>query len=446
MRWLFLFALMGFTFSAFSNQSQLVEGKGSFLSVEDDSVSFVKGQLLRNAFDEIIKRDLTATGLDQQLFYDRYNQKFDEYFLPTEAKLREKYKIRADDNGLANAEFQKELRSTRLTLRAKFGNLESAISSYSVIEYGSSPEIPSNKFMTVSAKVDRKQLGAIYSKFTRDVSGRLITAIYLDASFALDDMNWKDVGVILEEDFTTVVKEHWHKILAEKLAPLITNFVIVNPTQRERIKKLISGGPFTYDSIASTEFGEFKDVALLKLQIRMKKISDEPLLDIRTFQIDGGFILQDLLTRKVLAEYDFNTDKHRIVFKNDHDLSSNLATAIYQKPLEELLALKNRLPHFKINDSKSSLIVRSVRSIKDVIDISRRLSMNGSSLDLTATIKRIEGSIAYLDLDYTGKRDALISVLKTLDDGPLPSGNGIKLSEESIFDIEIKQMEKMEAP
>ena len=58
----------GLTYGADS----FLRGKGRFLSVEGDALSFIKKQLLYKAFRNVIDKKLKLHGLDNKLFWQNF--------------------------------------------------------------------------------------------------------------------------------------------------------------------------------------------------------------------------------------------------------------------------------------------------------------------------------------------------------------------------------------
>ena len=149
-----------FCFSVAAASLSHVEGEGRFYSNDGDSIAFVKKQLLYQAYRDIFSKELQAMNLDHELFWKKYDGKFEEYFNPIHEGLKTKYKISKNYKG-NNPSFEVALRRKRLVLKSKFGRLNRAIRSYSEKKMSRSTQMPNSRYINVTAKVSRKVLNNI---------------------------------------------------------------------------------------------------------------------------------------------------------------------------------------------------------------------------------------------------------------------------------------------
>ena len=80
-----------------SSITGFIRGDGRFYAMEDDSLAFVKKQLLFNAFKDIISKELKNEGLSPNVFWEKFEEKFDESFEPVQESLTLKYGIEEED-------------------------------------------------------------------------------------------------------------------------------------------------------------------------------------------------------------------------------------------------------------------------------------------------------------------------------------------------------------
>jgi len=109
-----------------------VTGLGTFVTKEEDSIRFVKKQLLYNAIKDIYSKTFEQVGLNKGLFWARYNEKFDYYFERIKKKLLKKYKVKniSELTDKSRVDYLTALRLKKHTAMARFGNLNSALVSY----------------------------------------------------------------------------------------------------------------------------------------------------------------------------------------------------------------------------------------------------------------------------------------------------------------------------
>ena len=150
-----LLTLAGLLWSSLALANDYIEGEGRFYAGDDDSLAFVKSQLISNAFQDVISKELASMGLDANLFWNKWNARFDSYFTPVQEQLREKYKLDEQGNGAQKNDYQKALRVKKLELQARYGDLARVVSSYSIKRMTRSTQVPNSRYMSLQAKVDR---------------------------------------------------------------------------------------------------------------------------------------------------------------------------------------------------------------------------------------------------------------------------------------------------
>ena len=58
-----------------------IVAKGKFYAKEEDTVSFIKSQLLYNSLVSVFDQEFKRMGLNGDLFWTKFEEKFDKYFL-----------------------------------------------------------------------------------------------------------------------------------------------------------------------------------------------------------------------------------------------------------------------------------------------------------------------------------------------------------------------------
>ena len=82
-----------FMVSQISLAADAVTGKGTFVATNDDSLSFVNEQLKHEGFSDIIGKVLDEMGLNSQLFWQKYNEDFQQAFDRVDSVLKQNYKV-----------------------------------------------------------------------------------------------------------------------------------------------------------------------------------------------------------------------------------------------------------------------------------------------------------------------------------------------------------------
>ena len=98
------------------NAQEYVLGEGRFTATSDDSLGFVKKQVIHQGYLDVISKELESMGLNKELFWQKYNEKFTTSFEATENNLKEKFKIGTGEETQKQKEiFAKQLRYKKLS-------------------------------------------------------------------------------------------------------------------------------------------------------------------------------------------------------------------------------------------------------------------------------------------------------------------------------------------
>lgn len=401
------------TFSAMA--TKYVEGEGKFLSEEDDSVSFIKNQLLTNAFNKVIDSELKSMGLDAQVFWKNYEEKFLESFKPVEESIEEKYKLPEGQTAKKDhfEKKEKELREKRLSAKAKFGRLRKAINKYLIVKMSKSLRMANSHFMNINAEVDRKYLADVYYKFMGVSTVRNLQKLYIDAKYELVGTNWIEIGVDTESDFTNVVNNHWKKNLEDKIGNVFENGLsIVSDSERKSIQEHLKNNKEVLISGASNS--EFLDSLYLNFEINVKRTNLDNELKKITLSFSGGITLIDLKTNTVIAFYDFPSEKQNFDMQDQHKLNSDIANLVYRLPSLFFSDFRKVVEDkSKVND-QFEVVIKKTKNIKEAIIFAEKLKEKGLLFYFNTNITSINKDEVYLQISYSGEKEKAINVLNKL--------------------------------
>lgn len=445
-KWIFLLLCCLSVQSFSAANSGHIDGEGRFYSLEDDSLAFVKRVLLYNAFKDVIGKELKNIGLDDALFWQKYDERFDEYFLPIADKLKADYGIKDGEDVPAKKrdEFEKALREKKLSLKSRFGRINQVVSSYSIKKMSRATQSAQSRYMNISAKVDRQELSDLYFSYTRSDDFKSYKNVFITVDYKLEDMSWLDLGVEVERDFTSVISEHWRNILTTQLGGVATNIVISDSSMREKLDNYLkipseATIAFNKDKRSIQENStmgilnmddELKQSLWLKVRVGIKKLGDSALTKKRSFSFDGDFIMQDLTTKKIVSFYDFIPEKASFSFENAHELSSNSASLVYRLPMNEFKDLKKKLSALGGNRKKIKLELKGFRSIAEVDNFSKYLETKGVTLGVETKLISLGKESSILQVEFRGENDPMVSLLKALNKADLNDSRTMMLEDE----------------
>ena len=405
-----------------------VDGEGHFFAKDSDNLSFVKKQLLTSAFRNVMTKELDAMGLDSKLFWQQYDKKFDEYFQSIKLSLQEKYKI--DDPNTSKkrrGHYQDALRSRRLRAKATYGRLQRAIISYSIKKMSRSTQMANSRYLSLSARVDKKMLRNFYFKFTREGESRHFKTLYISSDFYLKSMTWLDAGVEVESDFTAVVQDHWRNWLKQNLSSYVDKIEITDVVFEEKLKAYLalpedagksiakSKGVGEKSEEAMTVVDEFEDSLWLRIGTTIQNMGSNDLLEERKFKVSGDFVLLDLKTNKLVRHFDFINETKSYKTSDRHQLSSSLASLVYRLPMTDFQELGKTLVNLPPKMKRVTLTINNVSSVQDLIKLKNFLSNKGLAQRFAPSLETYTGKDGRISLGYQGERESVIEVLMRLN-------------------------------
>ncbi len=435
--------------------SDFIRGEGHFISRENDSLSFVKEQLLASAMRDVITKELAELGLSPDLFWQEFDAKFKKSFESKLIELREKHGIKEDED-IANLDreayeaFNEELRVERLKARSNFASLNSVIPSYSIQRMSRSTRMPNSRHLLLHARVDRESLTSIYYDFTQEAESRHFSRLYVTTEFQLSEMNWSEAGVQYGQDFIEVVNEHWMRWLGDNFNAHVDEVILTDSSVEERLLSFLSSSqrresgidpilrshrmsfydqPEDYAAATQEEsiMGASAETSLsgeqdtmanslwLRIVVKMSKSNENPSLELREFEIDGEFVLVELKTNELLKSHDLNREVREFSTSDDHRLSSDLASLVYRLPIVSLDRFARRFNESIGNRRSFAIKVSQVNNIQELMQVTRVIRERGISSRVEPVIESYDGEVGKILISYQGAPEDILRVLLSLN-------------------------------
>ncbi|EQC46573.1 hypothetical protein [Bacteriovorax sp. Seq25_V] len=394
-----------------------LEGEGKFIAHDNDSLEFIKKQLLSDAFKKVIDNELKAMGLDYVTFWQNYEQKFNEHFKEIEETVEQKYTA-PEGQSLSRQELEKkseELRDKRLTSKAKFGRLSRVIKSYSITKMSKSVRVPNSHYINITAQVDRKDLTDIYYRFIGVSKFRDLKKVYLDISYNLIDTNWLELGVETETDFTNVVADHWKKNLEGQLSSVVTNGIEIaddslKATVKERLKKsrLVL---LAEKSSGISSSDDLEDSLYITIEVNIRKTNLDAELGKISLNFQGGFVITDLKDNGVIAHYDFTPEKSVFDTTEQHKLNSSIASTVYRLPSLKFSQIRKIVEESVKNNQIIEIVLKNTNTINEAISFAQKLKEKGLLLYMNTDIAEAVGKDVKIEVTFSGARAKAIEIL-----------------------------------
>ncbi len=449
-----LFCILGMKFSLANSVGTTVLGDGQFYAQSDDSLSFVKKQLIYSAFKDVITKELKNLGLDPEPFWQSYDARFEEYFKKPWEDLKQKYTDKTTGEINDTDKYHKELREKKFTLQSRFGRLDRALISYSEQQMSRSVENASSRYLKISAHVDRKILSEMYRRFLVSGSVRSFSTIYISSSFDLVSTSWQELGVANASDLTDTVNNHWKKWVSENYSGVVAQVFVANDDKINELDKLYRT-PRAANIVINESLSTFKSegdesftaetsggTLWVKINIRVSKLSENVATKRREFEIGGDAIVLDIQERNSVSSVDFNKEILSYSTANDHQLSSNIASFIYQRPLEMLTQFKEKVVSMEADSGVVVIDILNIDSIVDLMSFNEYVATKGVVLQLKLSIASYDGKQGKVEVRYSGDREKLISFFKALPEQIISETLRVEVPVSNPFSLTLKKMAK----
>ncbi|MBC76319.1 MAG: hypothetical protein CME64_09915 [Halobacteriovoraceae bacterium] len=402
-------ALLIFTQVSFA--ADAVTGKGSFVATSDDSLSFVNEQLKHEGFADIVGKVLDEMGLNSQLFWQKYNEDFDQAFERVESVLRQKYQM--DDNPSAKQveAFRRVARERRLKMRRNFGGLDRVVQSYSIKKISRSAQNPKARFIRLKGKVDKNLLGKIYYQFVRGKKSTEYGTLYIHVDYNLKNLTFAELGVGNDKDFTEVVNNHWLKWFSQNKPKNIANVEILNS---DKLKRLQDYFKLPYEQMMSSIPELFVNSLYLRIEVNMEKVKKDAKFNQYVFAYDGGLFLQALQNAQILSSFQFDRQVKSYPLVEQSNISSLVANYVYRMPFEHFAKLNGVIKAIPPMTSIQRLALYEYNNIGDVYELMKLMENKGIKYSLKPRLESIGNGRAELVVFYDGGLTQLKSMLKDM--------------------------------
>jgi hypothetical protein len=392
-----------------AKEEKFFEGNSRFLAEDTDSVEMIKKQLLYLAYRDVLTKQLQDLGLEVSLFWQRYDEKFEEKFSAEVAKREEANKEKFEADPKLRQKFEESLRDLRLNMLRKFGSLPQAIQSYQIGQISRAPQNPKMRYMKIEAKVNQKVLNRIYYRLVRGASNSKYSRLIIDINYHLVNGTYVDLGVNNERDFTSVVNKHWEDWFKANKPNNVEKIEIAS----SRDKRLLD----EYDNIPKSEIANkvssgLRNTLLLKLDFSIEKKKHNPDYKEFGFVLKGGMYLVEMDTGRILGHYKIDSVKKEYTQLEYDKLSTALANVVYRLPMGLFTKVGTLIG--KLGRVKNSQVVTfyDYKKINEALSLVEKIKTNGIRYNLDVTIEKLEHNRATYLFYLDGNKKQLIELIK----------------------------------
>ena len=247
---------------------------------------------------------------------------------------------------------------------------------------------------TFSYEFDAAKIKAFFLETMAEVHDEKTKTFYIIPDINISqDMTWMDVGVSKQENFTGVIVDSWKK-WAETQFKSFPSVVILEKNFAEKSDK------FNSESVT------------LKWNSTIKK--SEVFQDRKSarFEVSAQFVLENTKSNQSLLAFDFPLQKKEITLSNSKDLSSNLASLIFNLLNSQTVKINSAL---ELNRATSTLSIVDIKltgkhGLFDITQINSMLAERFKEFALTAEMKNYSMDSSVISIKSTLNEEALYAL------------------------------------
>lgn len=408
----FIFILLFvFSYNVFA-QDQFILGEGRFLSIKEDSLTFVKQQLLHIAIEDIVSKELVEIGFNKDLFWKKFNDKFDESYLVDKEKIDLKYKIK--EGSLSEDKlnrYRNSLRYTKLNKRRKFGGLSKIVQRYEIKRMSRSPQNPHSRYLSIEAKIDRDALTKIYFRFVSGKKSSNFGNLYVKAEYELVNCSYSNLGVDTKSDFTNVIMKNWLDWFSKNKPTNMSNVLELEDDLRGKYKDYLK---IPIHNLEEEIPDEFQNSLLVVIKIKINRIKENNLFKEYVYSFSGGGYLKDLSSGKIIYETKIPEIKKHYTNLAFKELSSTLANIVYRIPFSFFVEVKDKVKVSNNANRIMNLKILNYKNMTEIVSLLDILKSRGLKLSLDAEIASFSREEATALLYYDGQSKDVKKLLENL--------------------------------
>ena len=421
--------------------SESRKGVGRFYALDSDSFAFVKSQLMSKAIEDALSSEMEALGYSKDNFWRKFNAQFEEEFKSTEDSLKSKYKIGTGATAKQKKTYKEKLRYKRLTRRSKFGNLKAAISSYVVKNLSRSSSNPKSKYLVLTAKIDKNVLTQIVQKYSDSGSSSSIDKIYISLKLSLQNGDWQKLGVDYSSEITKAVQEHWRTWFKEKYQLSEKEVIFTDSSDEESLAKKLDNRSSVLGSLNILQSDEATNSIWIRLNNVFQLINDNPLLRERKIEMRSDLIALDMDSNTPLHFADFPLVKMLYSYSNIKRLSSDIASKVYELPLNDFSKIRSKMKSMLVGGSRQSIIVLNSDGIADVLDLMDEMKKKFIRFQPQIELTSFSNDQAEVNIKFQGSIEELKTTVLNLSNTSINSSKKIQfLNQDNPFSMTLKKI------
>lgn len=248
---------------------------------------------------------------------------------------------------------------------------------------------------TFSYEFDAVKIKSLFVETLTDLPDVSAKTFYIIPEINISqDMNWMDVGVAKQENFSGVIIDSWKKWAAAQFKNF-PNVVVLEKDFAEKSDK------FNSESVT------------LKWNSTIKK--SEVFQDRKSarFEVSAQFVLVNTKSNQSLLAFDFPLQKREVGISNTKDLSSNLASLVFNLLNSQTVKINSAL---ELNRATSTLSIVDIKvtgkhGLFDITQINSMLAERFKDFALSSEMKSYAMDSSVISIKSTMNEEALYAIL-----------------------------------
>ncbi len=405
MRAFFFFLIAGLNFTVFSATAP-TENRTSVKYTRKKTESHADAQtfMMTKAIRTLVDREFRRMGIQSQEFWTVYDQKFKDFFLTIERKLRKSYA----DSKKSDSDLQKKISHKKIVEKRRYGNLQGALKTMQTRWSGKASR-PRFSELILTAHLDREYLRQIYLNFIKKEGSGSFHRVLIEASSNLENSSWKQLGLESEAQFSQILGNSWVDWFKKNRPENIQSFSLVGPELERRLTNVMNDDLQAYKNSVESEF---KNTMLIKIHLNLRPKEKQFLFADPDFKFSGGLIVQDILSREILFQKEFPVKSFELKSQEGKNTGQALVNHFYEVPMGELNALKSFIGRFSIANSATTITYDKYRSLDQVFDFIELLRNQGIKHSIYPYLESFSSQKASIVVFYQGNDRLLKKLVK----------------------------------
>lgn len=397
--------------SSLSFSENLIKGEGKFLSTTADSHEFVKRQLIFEGIKDMITKELSHLNLNQELFWQKYNEELSKKLDDIEASYKILKKFDEETNLERKKMLMENIRVKKLDYSRRFLSLNKLLSKFAIKKLSRSQQNPLNRYIQLEGEIRSKELTKIYYNLVRGKQVSEYGSLYVRPVFNLQGTTYAELGIDNEKELKGEVSKNWLEWLIQNKPLNIANVEILSVDKEENLDNLLK---LPLNEYASHIPEYFVNSLILEMEINIVKEKYDPLLKESIFIYSGSAFVKDIQTNLIVGIFQFEESQKNYRFAPKVNLANVVANHVYQMAKSSFPMIKKSISGMSPVSKTQSLSFEKFDSINQVHHFLNLAEERGVKYSLKAKLDFFTQDKASAILNFEGEPSDIKEFLSTL--------------------------------